>query len=324
MSWMRRLDGFLLAILAAVLVATVLPATGAAVPALDWVVKGAIFVLFFMYGGRLEPREALAGLKHWRLHGVILAFTYVLFPLLGLALGLVAPYVMSDALYLGLLFVCLVPSTVQSSITFTSIARGNVAGAIVSASLSNLLGVFLTPLLVIVLMTSAGRVSIQASSVLDIVAQILLPFVLGQLSRPLTANWLAANKGWLKFVDRGVIVLVVYSAFSAGMREDIWHQVSLGGILVVTLMSAFLLAVLLWLTGVAGRRLGFNRPDQIAIQFCGTKKSLATGLPMAIVLFPNLPVGLVVLPLMIFHQMQLVVCAALAQRYGRQSEAASA
>ncbi len=321
---MRRLDGFLLAILAAVLVATVLPATGAAVPALDWVVKGAIFVLFFMYGGRLEPREALAGLKHWRLHGVILAFTYVLFPLLGLALGLVAPYVMSDALYLGLLFVCLVPSTVQSSITFTSIARGNVAGAIVSASLSNLLGVFLTPLLVIVLMTSAGRVSIQASSVLDIVAQILLPFVLGQLSRPLTANWLAANKGWLKFVDRGVIVLVVYSAFSAGMREDIWHQVSLGGILVVTLMSAFLLAVLLWLTGVAGRRLGFNRPDQIAIQFCGTKKSLATGLPMAIVLFPNLPVGLVVLPLMIFHQMQLVVCAALAQRYGRQSEAASA
>lgn len=320
MRWVRRLDGFLLAIVGAVLVATLVPATGAAVPALDWVVKGAIFILFFMYGGRLEPREALAGLKHWRLHGVILAFTYVAFPLLGLAIGLIAPYLMSDALYLGVLFVCLVPSTVQSSITFTSIARGNVAGAIVSASLSNLLGVILTPLLVILLMTSAADVSIDASSVLDIVAQILLPFVLGQLSRPLTANWLTTNKGWLTYVDRGVIVLVVYSAFSAGMREGIWQQVSVGEIMMVTLISAVLLSLLLWLTGFAGKRLGFERGDRIAIQFCGTKKSLATGLPMAIVLFPHLPVGLVVLPLMIFHQLQLIVCAALAQHYGRQEE----
>lgn len=320
MRWVRRLDGFLIAILVAVLVATLLPATGDAVPALDWVVKGAIFILFLMYGGRLEPREAFSGLKHWRLHGVILAFTYVVFPVLGLAIGLVAPYLMSDALYLGLLFVCLVPSTVQSSITFTSIARGNVAGAIVSASLSNLLGVVLTPLLVILLMTTAADVHIDASSVLDIVAQILLPFVLGQLSRPLTAKWLATNRGWLRFVDRGVIVLVVYSAFSAGMREGIWQQVSLGGIITVTVFSAVLLALVLWLTDFAGNRLGFDRGDRIAIQFCGTKKSLATGLPMAIVLFPALPVGLVVLPLMIFHQLQLIVCAALAQRYGHEEE----
>lgn len=315
---MRRLprpDGFLVAILVAVLVASLLPAQGAAIPTLDGLVAGSIFVLFFMYGGRLSTAEALAGLRHWRLHGVILFFTYVLFPLIGLALGFVAPLVMSDALYLGLLYVTLVPSTVQSSVTFTSIARGNVAGAIVSASLSNLLGVFLTPLLVVLVMTTAGDVHVDFSSVLDIVAQILLPFVLGQLTRRWTADWLDRNKGWLKFVDRGVIVLVVYSAFSAGMREDIWSQVAVLDLLAVTVFCGLILALMLPLTWFVGGRLGFDRGDRIAIQFAGTKKSLTTGLPMAIVLFPGQPVGVLLLPLMIFHQLQLLVCAVLAQRY---------
>jgi len=314
-----RLDGFLLAIIAAACVATVLPATGAAVPVLDKLVAAAIFVLFFMYGGRLEPREALAGLKNWRLHATILAFTYVVFPILGVLLGLVLPHVMSEPLALGVLFVCLVPSTVQSSITFTSIARGNVAGAVVSASFSNLVGVVVTPLLVMLLASAAsGSVSVDGSAVLDILAQILLPFVLGQLSRPLTAGWLQRNGAWLKFVDRGVIVMVVYSAFSSGMREGIWGMVTLSEILVVAAVSGVLLALVLWATDATARAMRFDRGDRIAIQFCGTKKSLATGLPMAVVLFAGQPVGLVILPLMIFHQLQLMVCAVLARRYARR------
>ncbi|GAB48570.1 bile acid:sodium symporter family protein [Mobilicoccus pelagius] len=317
-----RLDGFLLAILAAVAVAAIVPATGAAVPVLDHVVTAAIFVLFFMYGGRLEPREALAGIRNWRLHAVILGFTYVAFPVLGVLLGFVLPHVLSAPLALGVLYVCLVPSTVQSSITFTSIARGNVAGAIVSASFSNLVGVLITPLLVMLLMTGgAGGVHIEASSILDIVGQILVPFVLGQLSRPLTATWLKENNAWLKFVDRGVIVLVVYSAFSSGMREGIWGMVSVGQILLVTLVSAVLLVVVLWATDASARALRFDRGDRIAIQFCGTKKSLATGLPMAAVLFGGQQVGLIILPLMIFHQLQLMVCATLASRYAREVDA---
>ncbi len=312
-----RPDGFLLAILLAVGVATLLPATGGAAHGLDWAIRVLIAVLFFMYGGRLAPAEALAGLAHWRLHAVILAFTYLVFPLLGLALLPLQGRALSPELYAGILFLCAIPSTVQSSIAFTSIAGGNVAGAIVSASVSNLLGVVLTPLLVLVLLASGARLELQGGAILDLVLQLLIPFVLGQLSRRWSAGWLAANHRWLKYVDRGVIVLVVYAAFSKGMVERMWSTVGWADIGVLTAILLVLLAAVLWGTLAVARALRFDRGDQIAIQFCGTKKSLATGLPMAVVLFPGQPVGLLVLPLMLFHQLQLMACAVVAQRWAR-------
>lgn len=311
----------MLAILAAVALATALPARGAAVPYLDGLVAVAIFALFFMYGGRLEPREALAALRHRRLHLTILAFTFLVFPLAGLALAPLSGWILSDDLYQGVLYTCLVPSTVQSSIAFTSIARGNVPGAIVSASLSNLVGVVLTPLLVVLLMTQAGDVSVDGSSIIKILVQILLPFGLGQLSRRWTARWLQANHSWLKVTDRGVIVLVVYAAFSAGMREGIWTIVGWQDILAVVLVCLALLTLMLWLTRRVATAMGFAWEDVIVVQFCGTKKSLASGLPMALVLFAGQPVGLIILPLMVFHQAQLMVCAVLAQRYAHQAAA---
>lgn len=288
-------------------------------PALSWATKIGIFVLFFLYGARLSPHEALAGLKHWRLHLVILAFTYVAFPIIGLALSITSPGLISPAIYAGLLFCCLVPSTVQSSITFTSIAKGNVAGAIVSASASNLLGVFVTPLLALALMTTAGGAAIDPSSLLDVVVQLLLPFVLGQLSRRWTATWVQRNKATLKWFDQGVIVAVVYSAFSSGMREHIWTQLAWTDLAWLVAICCCVLALMLWLTHAAAKAFGFNRADRIAIQFCGTKKSLATGVPMASVLFVGQPIGLIVLPLMVFHQLQLLACAALASRYERHA-----
>lgn len=320
MAWAKRVDWFLAAIVAAAAVATVLPARGAGVPVLDVATKATVFVLFFLYGARLHPDEALKGLRHWRLHLTILAFTFVVFPLLGLALGVLSPLLIPPPLYAGLLFVTLVPSTVQSSINFTSLARGNVAGAIVSASASNLLGVVLTPALAIALMNTTGQASIRPQAVLDIVAQILLPFVLGQVSRPRTARWVEGHRR-LKLVDQGTIVLVVYAAFSAGVREGIWSSVSPTDLLVLVLVCGAVLALVLWLTWTVARALGFDRADAIAIQMCGTKKSLATGLPMATVLFAGQPLGLLVLPLMVFHQLQLMVCSALAARYARRADA---
>ncbi|MDO5698650.1 MAG: bile acid:sodium symporter family protein [Dermatophilus congolensis] len=316
--FLPKFDGFILSILVAVLVASVLPAGGVVAEAFDWVVKVAIALLFFMYGGRLEPREALAGLRHWRLHLVILAFTFAVFPLIGQAMRLLEGWLLPEVLLAGMLYLCVIPSTVQSSIAFTSIAKGNVAGAIVSASASNLIGVVLTPLLVALTMGTAGHVALNFGAVWDLVLQILLPFVLGQFSRPWTAGWLQKNKNWLKYVDRGIIVAVVYSAFSRGMREGMWSLVGLGDLLVLLAVVLVLLAFMLWLTSWAARRLGFNREDRIAIQFCGTKKSLATGLPMALVLFPGQPVGLLVLPMMVFHQVQLMACSVLAARYARE------
>ncbi|MBP8919480.1 MAG: bile acid:sodium symporter family protein [Micropruina sp.] len=318
MGWLRRVDRFLLAIVTAAVVASLLPARGAAVEALDWLIKIAVAVLFFVYGVRLKPEQALAGLTHWRLHLTILALTYLAFPLIGWGLQVLSPWPLDPMLYAGVLYLCLIPSTVQSSINFTSIAKGNVAGAIVSASASNLLGVFLTPLLCWALMTTSGGLAFDPSSILDIVAQLLLPFLLGQFSRRWTADWVTARPR-LKLFDNGVIVLVVYSAFSAGMREHMWQQVAPLSLVTVLVVCLVILAVMLVFSHWLALRLGFDRADAIAIQFCGTKKSLATGLPMANVLFAGSPIGLLVLPLMIFHQAQLMACGSLAARYARQA-----
>jgi len=190
----------------------------------------------------------------------------------------------------------------------------------VSASASNLLGVVLTPLLVLALISTAGGVTIGGGAILDICLQLLLPFMLGQLSRPLTARWVMRHRGLLKFTDRATVVLIVYVAFSKGVNEDIWSRVGVTEILILTAGSIALVLGMLWLTRAAATRLGFDRPDMIAVQFCGTKKSLATGLPMAAIIFAGKPVGMIVLPLMIFHQIQLMICAWLAAYYGRQAE----
>ena len=321
MAWLSRLpiDRFLLAIIAAAALASVFPATGIAVDVVEWATTVAIAALFFLYGARLSPQETLAGLKHWRLHLLILAFTYLVFPLLGLGISTLGAAWLSPSLMAGVLYLTLVPSTVQSSIAFTSVAKGNVAGAVVSASASNILGVFLTPLLCWLLMTSTGKVVFTASTIVDIALQLFLPFILGQLSRPWTAGYVKAHPG-LKLFDRGSIVLVVYGAFSAGMRENMWAQTSWSEILILLAICMVILVVMLSLTWWTARRLGFNRADVIAIQSCGTKKSLASGLPMAGVLFVGQPIGLLVLPLMMFHQAQLMASASLASRYAKQPE----
>jgi sodium/bile acid cotransporter 7 len=288
---------------------------------LEWATKVAIAVLFLLYGTRLEPREALEGLKHWRLHTTVLTATYVLFPLLGLAMRVLVPSVLTPELYIGMRYLCLLPSTVQSSIAFTSIARGNVAAAVVSASTSNMLGIFVTPLLVTVLMQTTGGATVSTKSILEIVLQLLVPFIAGQLLRP-KLHRLLAHTTLTKVVDRGSVYLVVYAAFSAGMAEHIWTGMKVSSIFAVIAVSVVLLAVVLGVTAGVACLLHFDRADRIVVIFCGSKKSLATGLPMATVLFSGYPVGLIVLPLMIFHQIQLIACAALAGRWGRAADAA--
>ena len=325
MSWLRRLrpDGFLLAIVTSAVLASFFPARGFGMTLLHGASNVAIFLLFFLYGARIAPREALRGLAHWRLHLTILAFTFVLFPLIGLALRPLSGTWLSPQLYSGLLYLCLIPSTVQSSIAFTSIARGNVAGAIVSASASNLLGVFVTPALVVLVMAGAnGRIGL--GQIGDIVVQLLIPFVLGQLSRRWTVKFVTTHNAPLKLVDRGVVVLVVYTAFSQGMSEHMWSQVNGPQLAVLVGVCLALLGLMLVVTWFVPLKMGFSREDRIAIQFCGTKKSLATGLPMAQVLFAGTGVGLLVLPLMIFHQAQLMACSVIAQRYARAEELSGA
>ena len=317
-----RIDVYILAILSMVVIAAIVPARGVGKEVLDLVVHAAIALLFFLYGARISRQAIWTGILHWRLQLLVFVTTFVLFPLLGFAIMALADGHLDGGLVTGLMFVALLPSTVQSSIAFTSIARGNVPAALCCASLSNLAGVVITPLLAtLVLRAGAGGMSFDAVG--DIALQILLPFVIGQLARPLVGEWLNRQKTLTMLVDRGSILLVVYSAFSAGVVAGIWDTVTPQNLALVILLDLVLLAVVLAVTTIASRLLHFSKEDEIAIVFCGSKKSMASGLPMANILFPASAVGLIVLPLMLFHQMQLMVCAALAKRYARRVEEAA-
>ncbi|MGK9462421.1 bile acid:sodium symporter family protein [Streptomyces sp. G6] len=306
------IDPYILLLLGTVGIAALLPARGTGADVASGASTAAIAFLFFLYGARLSTREAMDGLRHWRLHVTVLACTFVVFPLLGLASRGLVPVLLTDPLYQGLLFLTLVPSTIQSSIAFTSIARGNVPAAICAGSFSSLVGIVVTPLLAAALLGGDGG-GFSADSVVEIVLQLLVPFVAGQVLRRWIGGFVARHKKVLGLVDRGSILLVVYTAFSEGMVEGVWHQVSPARMAGLLAVQAVLLAVMLLLTWYGAKALGFGRADRIAIQFAGSKKSLAAGLPMASVLF-GAQASLAVLPLMLFHQMQLMVCAVIAKR----------
>jgi len=313
-------DNFTLALMAVVAVATVLPAKGQAEVAFGWITNLGIALLFFLHGAKLSREAIIAGATHWRLHVVVFACTFVLFPLLGLALKpLLAPMVGAE-LYLGILYLCALPATVQSAIAFTSLARGNIPAAICSAAASSLFGIFLTPLIVALIMGVQGDSGSTLDAIGKITLQLLVPFIAGQIARRWIGNWVGRNKNWLKFVDQGSILLVVYTAFSAAVIEGLWQQVPLPALAALVGACCVLLVLALLLTVGLGKWLGFSQEDRITILFCGSKKSLATGVPMAQVLFAGGPIGLLILPLMLFHQIQLMVCAVLAQHYARRAE----
>ena len=307
-------DPFILALLAAVAVASLLPCQGAAAVGFGWLTAAAIALLFFMHGVRLSREAVAAGMGHWRLHLTILAVSFGLFPLIGLGLYAALPAILPRPLWLGVLFVCILPSTVQSSIAFTSIARGNVSAAVCAAAASNLIGMVLTPLLAgLILRLHGGGPSL--AQVGKIMAQLLLPFAAGQLLRPQLGAWAERNRRLVAISDRGSILLVVYTSFSAAVIQGVWAQLPPARLLALALVLAAVLTIALLATTFGARLLGFSKADEIAIVFCGSKKSLASGVPMANVLFAGPAVGLTVLPLMIFHQLQLMVCAGLARRY---------
>jgi sodium/bile acid cotransporter 7 len=318
---LRRLsiDTFTIMLLSTVALASVLPCAGETAVALGKVTTVAIGLLFFLHGAKLSREAMLSGLTHWRLHLLVLASTFILFPLIGLALQPLSGRVVSPELYVGILFLCTLPSTVQSSIAFTSMARGNVAAAVCSASASNFIGIFVTPLLVSTLIVRGGAAGGSAwDAVLTIVEQLLLPFLAGQFLRPWIGKWVDRHKPMLKIVDQGSILLVVYTAFSESVNEGLWHKISTSSLVALVVISCAMLAIALGVATWTSRKLGFSREDEITIVFCGSKKSLASGVPMAKVLFAPSALGMVILPVMLFHQIQLMVCAVLAQRWAKR------
>ena len=315
-------DNFTLALVATVTLASLLPASGAVGAFFEKATVGVVALLFFMHGAKLSREAVIAGIGHWRLHLLVVASTFVLFPVLGLVLRPVLQPLVTPELYTGVLFLCVLPATVQSAIAFTAVARGNMAAAICSASASTLLGIVITPLLVgVVLPQASGTVQQDVlGSIGRIMLQLMLPFVAGHLLRPWIGGFIGRHAATLKYVDQGSVLLVVYTAFSAAVVGGLWRELPLPALAGLLVVCAVILGLALTATTWLARRLGFSKEDEITIVFCGSKKSLVSGVPMAKVLFPSEAAGAIVLPLMVFHQMQLMVCAVLAQRYARRPE----
>jgi len=314
-----RVDPFIVALLAAAVLGFLAPAQGLAATVVDYLKTVAITLLFFLQGVRLQRSAVIAGITQWRLQLLTLGCTFLLFPLVGVALRAVLPHLLGDSLWLGVLYLCALPSTVQSSIAFTSIARGNVPAAICAATVSNLLGIVLTPLLVTLLLQMHASSS-PMEQIRAITEQLLLPFILGQVVSRWLRPWAFRHPILLSISDRGSIVLVVYAAFSAAVIAGTWNRVHWSDVLKLLALSAIVLALALAATRWASRLARFSTEDEIATVFCGSKKSLATGVPMANVLFSGAVAGLIILPVMIFHQLQLMACAYLARRYAERPQ----
>jgi sodium/bile acid cotransporter 7 len=321
---LRRLarDWFLVGMVGAVVLATLFPEPGRSGGPLHLDVVGdvGIFGIFFFHGLALSRDRMRAGMMRWKLHVVVQAMTYVAFPLLGIALAAAFGRFLPEHLLLGFFYLCALPSTISSSVAMTAVARGNVPGAIFNATLSSLVGIFATPLLVSVWASTSGESFSVGRAVLDIATMLLLPIVLGQLLRPALGAWFQRWHRYANTFDKLVILLLVYVSFADSVRAGLWTEHGVGVLVLAVVGSAVILAVVLSLSTRIARLVGLDKEDEIAAVFCGSKKTLASGVPMAKLIFGAHPgLGLIVLPIMFYHQLQLFVCSILAERYARRS-----
>lgn len=317
-------DDFTLILIAVVLLATFLPAYGQGAVFFKWLTIAAIALLFFLHGAKLSRKAIIDGALHWRLHILIFACTFIMFPLLMLSLQPILKPLLGEQLWIGMLYLAALPGTVQSAIAFTSMARGNIPAAVCAASASSIVGIIVTPLLVNLMMDAGAGTSGMLDAIISISLQLLFPFMLGHFLRPWIGTWVDKNRSWLVKVDQSSILLVVYTAFSSAVIAGLWKTVPPQSLIILTVVCCVILAIVLVATTWLARTFKFNKEDEITIVFCGSKKSMATGVPMAQVIFAGGAVGPAILPLMVFHQIQLMVCAVLAQRYAQRDQTLAA
>ncbi|MDO5048281.1 MAG: bile acid:sodium symporter family protein [Actinomycetaceae bacterium] len=312
MKILRFIDPFVISIVLILVVGIMVPIPTSWIDVLTQVGTVAVMVLFLVYGMRLRTSEVIEGLKNIRLQGGVLVATFVVFPLIGVILMPAMKPLLGATFAVGALYLTLLPSTVQSSVSFTSIAGGNVAGAVCAATISNISGMVFTPLLVMLIMGASTGVG--WGSIVNVLTQLLIPFVIGQFLQPWAGDWVRRSKWLTKSVDRGTILIVVASGVAGATARGLWDEVTWMDAIALVLVSGVMLSIMMLGTWHAGKALKLNRADNIALLMCGSKKSLATGLPMAAIIFPPHIVAAVTVPVIVFHQLQLMVAAILARR----------
>ena len=282
--------------------------------------KVGIALVFFLNGLSLPMVALREGISRWRVHLLIQASTFLVFPLLGLSLLKLNPGWMSPNLQLGIFYLCALPSTVSSSVALTAAARGNVPVALFNATLSSLLGVVLTPFWMAWALGHEGAQFELGPVVVNLLLWLVLPLVIGQASRPLLRDWAARHKAKIQLVDRLTILMLVYTSFSDSVQQGIWSSYGWTVLFQTMVVGSLLFFAVMFLTGRAAQWMGLEDGDRIAAILCGSKKTLASGVPMAHLIFgANPALGLILIPIMIYHPLQLAICGVLAQRWAART-----
>jgi sodium/bile acid cotransporter 7 len=315
-------EWFLAGMISAVILASLAPDWGRSGGLLhgDRVADIGIAIVFFLHGLGISLAALRNGMSRWKVHVFVQLCTFAVFPLIWIATYAIVGRWLPQGLALGFCYLCALPSTISSSVAMTGLAKGNVPAAIFNATLSSLLGIVMTPLLVAAFTGVEGQGMSVWESVLSIARLLLLPLLLGQVLRPLLHAWHTRYKRYTNLLDRWVILMLVYTAFCDSVASGLWRHNGLGVLAVALAGAAFFLALVLALSTWVARRFGFPVEDEIAAVFCGSKKTMASGVPMAKLLFGAHPsLGLILLPIMLYHQLQLFVCSLLANRYAARS-----
>jgi solute carrier family 10 (sodium/bile acid cotransporter), member 7 len=316
-------DRFVLILLATVLLATLFPVRGAATPIASGIATGAVVLLFFLHGLRLPRKEVLAALTHWRLNGTAFLFCFIAMPLAGWITAQGFAPLLPPLMTAGLIYLSVMPSTVQSATTASSMAGGNVAASVIMAALLNLAGMFLSPLLFALLGAGQSGFALSADMVLRIMGMLLLPFALGQILQRWLHGWAQRNRSWTVQLDRTAIAIAVYVALSGAVVAGLWRTLNPDDALYLAAALSILLIFSFGGAWLCGKASGLTRPDAISLLFAGAQKSVAVGAPMAAILFPPATAGAILLPLIAFHIAQLILSAWIAAHLRQQSPVAA-
>ena len=313
-----RVDGFVLAIVGVISVAYFLPQWGSSkspIP-IDLIGSIGISMIFFFYGLKLSPEKIKSGLKNWKLHLMVQSSTFLLFPFIVL---LFLPFVKSErseVLWLSFLFLAALPSTVSSSVVMVSIAKGNLPAAIFNASISGLIGIMITPLWMGLFLAHATSDFQFGAIYLKLITEILLPVILGLLLQRFIGKYVQKYSSYLTLFDKSIILLIIYKSFAESFENKVFSSVGVFDVLVMALATVALFYFVYFINGLITKWLGFNAEDTITAQFCGTKKSLVHGTVFSKILFPaSIPVGIILLPLMLFHAMQIFIISIIATKW---------
>ncbi|HEA23204.1 hypothetical protein LCGC14_1097720 [marine sediment metagenome] len=317
-----KLDKFVLAIVIVIMIAYFFPQWGteeSEIP-IDTISAIGISLIFFFYGIKLSPSKLKAGLSNWKLHLLIQASTFLIFPILVLVFRPLMQNEEQETLWLAFFFLAALPSTVSSSVVMVSIAKGNIPAAIFNASISGLLGIALTPLWMGFFINDPQAEFDFTDIYIKLIVQIILPVVVGMALQRFLGEFVQRYTSKLTLFDKSIILLIIYKSFAESFSENLFSSVSILNLVALFSVVLALFGIVYFITGFFAKLLGFSIQDRITAQFCGTKKSLVHGTVFSKILFGNMAsLGLILLPLMLFHASQIMIISAIASHFEKKA-----